>query len=275
MSERVQEALASATLTLLRPLVRILLRNGIAYGSFAELARKMYVEVAFREFQIPGKKQTTSRVSALTGLTRKEVARLQDLRQEDQIGAAQRYNRAVRVISGWLNDPQYLDAEGAPADLPLEGESGSFATLVKQYSGDIPTQAMLSALQSAGSIEKFDGKIRLIRHAYVPGKDPIDKINILGTDTAELIATINHNLTAKTPDLRFQRKVSNDRVCSDSLPQFRMLSAEKAQTLLEDLDRWLSLHEVDCESDEADPERNQVSLGIYYFERRGSARETT
>ena len=34
MVDSIQETLARALLTLLKPLVRILLRNGIAYGSF-------------------------------------------------------------------------------------------------------------------------------------------------------------------------------------------------------------------------------------------------
>ena len=76
MTEPIQKTLARALHTMLRPLVRILLRNGIAYGSFAELAKKTYVEVAFEDFAPEGKKQTVSRVSALTGLTRKEVKRL-------------------------------------------------------------------------------------------------------------------------------------------------------------------------------------------------------
>ena len=66
MSESIQLVLANAILTLLKPLVRILLRNGVAYGSFAELAKKTYVDVAFEELAPPGKKQTISRVSALT-----------------------------------------------------------------------------------------------------------------------------------------------------------------------------------------------------------------
>ena len=60
MPEPVQKTLTQAIHTLLRPLVRILLRNGIAYGSLAELAKKAYVDVAFEDFPPEGRKQTVS-----------------------------------------------------------------------------------------------------------------------------------------------------------------------------------------------------------------------
>ncbi|MGA7799211.1 MAG: DUF6502 family protein [Gammaproteobacteria bacterium] len=263
MTESAGNALASALLVLLRPLVRILLRNGVAYGTFAELAKKTYVDVAFEEFALPGKKQTMSRVSVLTGLTRKETKRLHQLEGPDDLGAHERYNRAVRVISGWLNDPRYHDATGNPASLTLEGEPVSFADLVRQYSGDMPTQAMLEVLLSAESVARTGDRVELIRHAYLPGQDPVDKIHILGTDVAELSATIDHNLTAESPALRLQRKVSNDRVDPRALAPFRTLAADRAQSLLEDLDRWLAEHETQ----DTDKGRGRyVSLGIYYYE---------
>jgi len=166
MSKNQQHALFSATRRLLRPLVRILLRNGVAHGAFAELTKKVFVDVAFDEFAPDGKKQTVSRVSAMTGLTRKEVARLHELQQTDDTSSQARYNRAVRVISGWMNDTRFHDSAGKPAELPVSGQPHSFDELVRQYSGDIPTRAMLSMLVESGSVEELDGKVRLIRFAY-------------------------------------------------------------------------------------------------------------
>jgi hypothetical protein len=264
MAEKIQQTLSLAVLAILRPLVRILLRNGIAYGSFAELAKKVYVDVAFDEFPPAGKKQSISHVSALTGLTRKEAKRLHELEHADQPTSEQRYNRAVRVISGWVNDAEFRDADGKPSRLPVDGGGGSFAALVKKYSGDVPTQSMLAVLTAAGSVERTGDSLRLVQHAYVPGNDPADKLNILGIDTAELIATIDHNLVSDPEQLRYQRKVSNPRVRADALPEFQAFSAAKAQALLEELDAWLSAHELDGE-EEAETGR-YVSLGIYYYE---------
>ncbi len=265
MAKSIQQTLTRALLIVLKPLVRVLLRNGIAYGNFAELAKKTYTDVAFESFAPPGKKQTVSQASALTGLTRKETKRLREMQWPESAGNERRYNRAVRVISGWVNDPLFHDADGRPAPLPLEGQAGSFAALVKKYSGDITPRAMLAVLQSAASVELTEQGVRLVQHAYLPGNDPAEKLAILGVDSAELMATIDHNLLADPSQRRFQRKVSNTRVRADALPAFRKLSASKSQALLEELDAWLSEHEVAATDD--DTSGRYVSLGIYFFER--------
>jgi len=260
----------TAALAILRPLIKVLLRNGIAYGAFAELCKKTYVDVGFEAFTTPGKKQTISQVSALTGLTRKEVKRLYELENPENNEAGQRYNRAIRVIAGWLNDAEFLDQDGAPLVLPIEGEQSSFSSLAKKYSGDIPTQAMLSVLSKAGNVEKIDNHLKLVKHAYIPGNDSVEKIQILGTDTNELISTIEHNLSAEPDQLYFQRKVSNSQLKPSSVKQFRTISSEKAQSLLEEMDAWLSEHEVTSTQQAGNTPCKYVSMGIYFYEKDSS-----
>lgn len=263
MSRKLQETLNASVQRLLYPLVRILLRNGVAYGTLAGLVRQVYVNVAFDEFAPPGKKQTVSRVSALTGLTRKEVKRLLDEPQAEGAGQA-RYSRAVRVISGWLHDGRFHGESGKPAVLPIEGGQNSFALLVKEYSGDIPTKAMLSMLEEGGTVSVSKDRVRLVRHAYVPGGDAIEKIKILGSDVHELISTIDHNLTADPENLRFQRKVSYGNIDPGAVVKLKKMSFTKAQALLEQLDKQYSGHAL---GEDAADVGTYISLGIYFYER--------
>jgi hypothetical protein len=267
MSRKYNKVLFASILRLMRPMVHILLRNGIAYGTFSELVRKVYVDVAFADFAPVGRKQTVSRISALTGLTRKEVKRLLELAAPDDTASQERFNRGIRVISGWVNDRRFLDSAGKPSDLPVEGKQKSFALLVKEYSGDIPTRAMLSMLEEAGSVRLTGDKVRLVRHAFVPGSDPLDKIQVLGTDAAELIATIDHNLTAAPDKLMFQRKVAYDNIDPAALPKLKKMTFTKAQALLEQLDRQYASSELG----EYDGIGGKyISLGIYYYEEDSS-----
>ena len=267
MSRKYNKVLSASLLRLMAPLVRILLRNGIAYGTFSELLKKVYVDVAFADFAPAGRKQTVSRISALTGLTRKEVKRLLELGAPDDTASQERFNRGVRVLSGWVNDRRFLDAGGKPAELPIDGKPCSFALLVKEYSGDIPTRAMLSMLEEAGSLRVTGGAVKLVRQVFVPGSDPVDKLQVLGTDVAELITTINHNLTAKPDELRFQRKVAYDNIDPAVLPKLKKMTFTKAQALLEQLDR----HYASSELGENSGKRGKyISLGIYYYEQESS-----
>ena len=139
--DRSQRALRLAVQQLLRPLCRLLLRHAVSFSAFEELARRAYVDVALKEFGIPGKRPTASRVAVLTGLTRKEVHRLLVTPSDEDDDQAERYNRAAQVLTGWARDPDFLEQNGEPRALDVDGPAG-FAALVKRYSGDMPVRAL-------------------------------------------------------------------------------------------------------------------------------------
>ncbi len=260
-------ALAAAILRLLRPLVRICLRNGLPYGAFADLAKRVYVEVAAAEFSLPGRKQSVSRISVITGLSRKEVSRVRGLDAPDDAVAVERYNRAARVISGWVRDPAFIEPAGGPARLPFEGGGSSFSTLVKRFSGDVPPRAILDELVRVGAAELLDdATVRLLARAYLPATGEVEKLAILGADCADLITTIDHNLQAPPEGALLQRKVVYDNLPAEVLADFRRLTARRSQALLEELDAWLAERDRDTAPGVEGEGRCRSGLGIYYFE---------
>ncbi|THI86483.1 MAG: hypothetical protein CAF41_008315 [Nitrospira sp. CG24A] len=261
------QVLSAATLRLLRPLVRILLRNNISHRTFAELAKLVYAEVANAEFGIAGKKQTISRIAILTGLTRKEVQRLLAQPPGTRSIMEEEYHRASRVITGWVRDSEFGDGKGHPHPLRMEGKRASFSALVKRYSGDIPVRAMLDELLRVGAVKHLkDGRTCLLSRGYIPLKGPVEKLHVLGTDTADLIATIDHNMYQKPSKPRFQRKVMYDNVPVEVAKEFQVLAAAQGQELLEAIDRWLSHRDRDVNPAAKGTGRVRVGLGIYQFE---------
>jgi hypothetical protein len=265
-----RQALQAALAQLLRPLARLMLRHALPYAAFDAVARKVFAEVAFDEFRIPGKKPSISRASILTGLTRKDVQRLLDDDDDAALrdASGERYNRAARVLTGWVRDAEFQDGRGRPLAIAIDGPGG-FAQLVRRHSGDMPSRAVLDELLRTGAVRELaDGRIALAERAYVPKGSTLDKLAILGRDTADLLATIDHNLQHGEVDPRFQRKVMYRRVPLDAVPAFRKLSAARAQALLEQLDRWFTEHTVDAEPGEP---QARVGLGIHYFEEAAEA----
>ena len=251
---------------ILRPLVRLLLRYGVSAGAFEELVRKVYVEVAEKDFQVEGKKQSTSRISVITGLNRKEVARLQKLPPVEKTEIDERYNRAVRVITGWLRDQRYRTKSGSPAVLQFEGDK-SFSELVNKYSGDMPPRAIADELMRLNIIQETrTNTLKLITKGYVPQDSEVDKLQILGTDTADLITTIEHNLTHSQEQAKFQRKVSYDNVPVEYVEPFRKHSAKLSMELLVKLDNWLSKRDRDSNPNVKGEGKARVGLGIYMME---------
>lgn len=267
MPSRHAKPIVVALATLLRPLVRILLRHGIPCDVLSAVARQVYVRVASEEFLLPGKnKQSTSRVSILTGLSRKEVRRIQKSADVKDQEAKDHYNRAARVITGWVRDKEFHDKAGAPLALPLEGTKASFGELVRRYSGDLLVRALLDELLRVGAVRRTkDGRVRLQARFYVPEQSETEKLHILGTDTADLIATIAHNLNRQST-ARYQRKVMYDNVPVEAIQEFQRRSADQAQAFLEQIDRWLSQRDRDVNPAVSGTGRKRVGIGVYYFE---------
>ncbi len=271
VSNASSQALERAVVALMRPLVRLVLKRGMAFGQFAELVKRAYVEAAEEDFAVPGRKLTISRVAVLTGLTRKEASRL--MQEEPAVSESQarrRVNRAARVVSAWAVDPAFQDAQGVPLELPFDSggsDEPSFSRLVAHHGADVPPRAVLDELMRVGAVgRRDDGRIHLVERAYIPAGDEAAKLDILGTDVADLIAAIEHNLEPEVAVRYFQRKVAYDNLPADYLPELRALLAERGQALLETLNEDMARHDRDLGAVTSDAPRRRAMVGIYYFE---------
>src|SRR5215471_5572066 len=100
MTDAVRLRLLSAYRKLLQPLVRILIRNGVSFSELSEILKNVFVEVAERDFSLPARKISQSRIAILTGLTRKEVAKQKSI-DSTAIVLDGNLNRVTRVLMGW------------------------------------------------------------------------------------------------------------------------------------------------------------------------------
>lgn len=193
----IRRALLLFAETTLRPIIRILLRHGIAYAEFNQIARKVYVDVAMQEpeFRLPGKKrQSKSRCACITGLSRKEVLRLDERERPADDPELPSSNRAARVLEGWISDASYLDGDGKPLSLPFRAPSGrrSFSSLVHEYSGDITPRAVLHELVRAGSCVAWgDDDIRVRKPEYIAHPVDMDALTAGAMQAAARLAKID------------------------------------------------------------------------------------
>lgn len=269
VESKLHRTLNAAITQVLRPMFRVLLRHNVSFGEFEELAKRAYIDVVIRDFGIPGKKPSISRASILSGMTRKEVQRLLATPEAELAIDREQYNRAARVLTAWTRDPDFLDARGEPRPLDPQDGTPSFAELVRRHSGDVPVRAVLDELLRVGAVKRnAEGRLELVVRAYVPQRSAVDKLEILGADVSDLIETIDHNIEHGDTDPRFQRKVMYRNVPVDALKDFRQLSGEQAQALLEQLDKWLTERFEQEPDPEPDRPRRRAGMGIYYFEQR-------
>jgi len=259
---------ATAALRLLfRPIARIMLRAGVNWRELADVCKATYVEVATEDFGIRGRPTNVSRVAILTGLTRREVHRLRTLLQDESPEIFNRMNYATRVLSGWHQDKNFMDADGRPLPLTRSGERRSFEALCGKYSGDVAATTMLKELRHVGAVvEAADGTLTAKTRYYMPMLMDPERMLSSGSVLEDLGYTVAYNLhrTDKDPG-RFERRATNTRMPANALPEFREFIDKEGQAFLEVVDAWLSEHELD---DGDNAESIRLGLGTYWIEGR-------
>jgi hypothetical protein len=250
---------------MLRPVARILLRAGVTWKELTDVVKATYVEVASRDFGLKGRPTNISRVSILTGLTRREVRRLRDLSAEADPQMFQRMNTATRLLSGWHEDPEFCDQQGHPLKLDTAGEGASFATLARRYAGDVPATTMLKELLHVGAVERVgDGRVRAVTRYYMPALLDPDAVLRSGSVMEDLGDTLAYNLHREPEDpSHFEGRASNARMPKAALPAFQRFLEQEGQAFLERVDSWLSAHEADANA--APEDLLRLGVGAYWI----------
>ena len=266
------ESLQKAVTRVLSPLARLLLRHGVSHAEFANWAKQAYVDAAATHFGIGDKPPSVSRIAIVTGINRKEVKRIRDLPANVDTGVS-KHNRAVRVVTGWLQDREFLTARGRPRVLAYGDAEDSFNRLVRRHGGDVPARAMLDELVRVGTVTNENGRVTLVRQGYVPHESESALLDLFATSATDLLTTLDHNLSG-TGERRLQMSVAYDNVTREGLDAFRVLSAERGLALLRELDAVLREHDRDVNpTADAPPagsgerhQRHRTGLGLYLIE---------
>lgn len=261
MAERVKDHLKGALSLMLKPLVRLLIAQGVTHAEFSETAKEVYVESALRDFEIEGK-VNKSRIAILTGLTRKEVKNVIDRVLGEEL-KDKRYSRPERVLAGWFNDPSYIGPYGIPLELPYVSSNEnepSFTELVKAYSGDMAPKQMLQELLRSGSVVEVEGRYKAVRRNYVHEALSPKLIRRLGQIGYRVFSTAAKNIDKEaTGSGYFDRQVFADEGCTDNvIEKFDLYIKDRGQQLLEEIDVWFSTNEK-----LNDPNKKRKNTGFY------------
>ena len=264
---------------LLEPIVLLLLRSGITWREFADLAKVKFVQVATDEFGIRGRPTNASRVAIITGIDRRDVRKLRLAAAEQPVFDLGFMSKPTQVLDGWFHDPDFRAASGEPHDLQVSEGDDSFAALVRRYVPGIPHVAMIKELRGVGAIEELpDGRLRALKRNYIPRELTDNQIRLWGSVLEDVGTTLEHNLMRKPSERpRFERRALSLTVERKALPEFEAFVAAEGQAFLERIDDWLAAHQAD-NSGEDTPPTLRLGVGVYQIlsdtrsTRRGAAR---
>lgn len=218
MPDNVKQALAVALRRLLRPLIRIMLREGLTYPQFAMISRGAFIDCAARDFDVDRSTASTVSISTLTGISEQEIVevRTREFDLKEQVPGER--NNFARVLHGWHNDRDYVGPYGFPIDLPLAGPAPSLAALVARHTPGISPEVILKELLRIAAVREVGANIwqPLFREYIDPTLSP-ENIKRMGKLVESLLATLENNTRRdrEVTDL-FERTMIVDQPLSES-----------------------------------------------------------
>ena len=94
--------LQSALRRIFKPIVRLMIGNGVHLALVIDLFKELYVEVAEHQMTGSQKKLTDSHISVMTGVHRKDVKRLRGRQHEGLYLAAPEMSAGAELVAAWL-----------------------------------------------------------------------------------------------------------------------------------------------------------------------------
>lgn len=260
-------AVISALRKILRPLVKFMIANQVTYPFLTNLLKSVYVDVAEKDFPVPGKKQTDSRINLLTGVHRKDVKRL---RAEENLPEIRPANISIgaQIIARWVGDKNLQNPDSSPKILPLQDNDEfsmkSFEGLVANIAkGDIRPRVVLDELMRLDLVELDpDHNVILKKKAFTPDKGHEEKLYFFGKNIQDHLCAGVHNLAGDQPPF-FDRSVYYDELSPESIAELNELANQLGmEALMAINERALALQTADKSGGDA---HYRMNFGIFNY----------
>lgn len=263
MAEGTQKRILRALLVALRPIAKSLLQSGIGYREFVEVAKLAFVQIATEDYGIRGRPTNVSRVSLITGVSRKEVGKIRSSQENGQ-DLEVKGTPAGEVLHRWHTDPKYRDSKGNILALHMEKGDETFRSLVKDVVGDVPPGAMKAELARVSAIlEDDDGWMTVKKRHFVPAR--VDDRLLHGFDTAiaYLADTVAYNSNPNRKSVaRFERVISSVNISPDKFQAVQTETQQMLESFSVQYDDFLSSKESPGALSGAEGE---IGVGVYFF----------
>ena len=272
VAQSVKQNLLAAFRYLLKPLVRLALKNGVGFPEFSEALKQAYVIVANRELRAAGGAPTDERISVNTSIEKGDVTNIlraaQDAHFRDEVQAP---SPLPTLLAAWHTDQNCTGPYGVLRDLPFSSAevsgdlaSYTFTRLVADYCPGVSADALRDELVATGCLTDVgNGYLRALKRSYIP--DPLSpaSIRLVARVVHNICETLETNLRAKTPaDRRLVERTiyTVHGVTPEDLNLFDRFIRERGQIFADDIDNWFS------ERDTAgSPNLIRTGVGFYHY----------
>lgn len=255
-----QRALLQAMDSVLQPLAQLCVAKGVPIQAVEEHLRQAFVQAARTACGAGHPQRLNSRISAMTGLTRREVTRIQA-----QIEPARPVTRSAvtELFTHWISLPAYRGADSHPMELPRLGTAPSFEALAQAVTRDVHPRSMLDTLCRLKLAEwnEASDTVRLLHSAFVPREQWSQMLGFLGDNVGDHLRAAVVNVLGQGSE-HFEQSLFADDLSTESLQKARQIISEQWRQLLTQVAPQLqTLMAADAEAGR--PQDHSLRLGLY------------
>jgi hypothetical protein len=254
-------ALLRAVRSVMVPLARLAVARGLRFGALDELLRSAFVEVAREAHPDVPATRGVSRVSAATGLNRREVTRL----MKTVAPEPPKRSLATELFTRWLSDPA-LRRKGAPLrTLPRQGKAPSFESLAHSVTKDVHPRTLLEEVCRLGlaSVDEAGDSVTLMRDTYVPSGDEQRMLGFLGSNVGDHLSAAAANVMGQEPRHLEQAMFASE-LSAESLERLRPAVSAQWQALMREL-APLVQQMMDEDESEKRSRNQRLRIGMYAY----------
>ena len=166
-----------------------------------------------------GVRATTSKISAMTGVNRKDATHILT---KDGKPVYEGASIVARVLAMWENSKQFQDKGGNnPRPLTFEGEKSEFFALVRKVTHDFHPSAVLLELRRSNLIEeKGDTIFMVAREGYRPNNWE-HGFQLLGKDISTLAKVVHENVIEPAEVRNPHIRTEFDNIPQSAIPELR------------------------------------------------------
>ncbi|MEO8805329.1 MAG: DUF6502 family protein [Burkholderiaceae bacterium] len=265
-----QTSLLNTLAALIGPMATLAVAQGAPLAAVQDLVKMAFVDAARSAHPALPAHGAVSRISTVTGLHRREVARIMQL---DRGAVPTRRSPASQVFTRWQSDPALKDHQGEALALPRQGPAPSFEALVQSVTRDVHPRSLLDELCRLG-LARLDGDtVHLTGAVFVPQGDGERMLAYLGNNVGDHLRAAVANVVSDKPP-HFEQAVSADGLSPESLAAFEQIVRTQWRTLLAATAPALQ-QMIDADRAAGRSDDGRVRLGLYSYSERPPAAPTT
>lgn len=265
LSSDARKQLLYAVRRVLRPIVRLLIRVGMSFEEFADVARGAYIESAIRD-RTNAILPSRDRIAFVTGISRQQIDYYIDNKDALPVVKPTLTRVVTEVLHKWHTDSNYLGPYGIPLELEFEAPQGRcFQSLVAQADRMAsPGQVLQELLRAGAVVHSGEKHYRAITRWFIlPEATSPHRLEYFGDTITHLSSTLEHNFNLVDADSkRLERFVFADRGLPRKLLQnFEAHARARTNQFLLEIDDWLA-HSIGPDSNGAG---QRVEAGVNVF----------